>query len=284
MRIISIIVLSIFVFVSFTGCEDEELIAERDDLQLEVTDLEEKIAELIENNAELETENKELKQTAEYHFRQGVEKMSNNDYEGAVKEFNIVLNQYPESAYEKQAKDKLKETKELIAEDIYNTGIAYMEKENWKAAISKFEVIVEEYTNTSYYNKAKQEIRTAENEIANTPLTLDETVNQWYTFRNNPDKYEGAKTTWKLEVSYISSGSEAVMCSFIDYPSTDDIGKSTAIIGPDSAYTYQAAAMLGMVPQVRDDDIIIVTGTFAGVSADGVVMIRPIKIKNLGVQ
>lgn len=51
--------------------------------------------------------------------------------------------------------------------------------------------------------------------------------------------------------------------------------------GP-GGWTYQAASIFGKVPEVKEDDWIVVTGEFKYVSSDGVVVLNPIRVKNEG--
>jgi len=56
---------------------------------------------------------------------------------------------------------------------------------------------------------------------------------------------------------------------------------AVAIEGPEG-FTYQAGALLGKVPVVKEKDWIVVTGKFQYVSSDNVVVLKSLRIKNEG--
>lgn len=72
--------------------------------------------EALENKvASLEEEVSKLKETADYHYRQGVDLLSAQIYKEAKKEFEIVIQKYPESNLVTNAKQQLTEVNDILA-------------------------------------------------------------------------------------------------------------------------------------------------------------------------
>jgi tetratricopeptide (TPR) repeat protein len=257
--------------VGLIGCEDEDMISENKELKAQVNDLKGQVAALEEENAK-------LKETADYHYQQGVDFQNAGDWNNAKIEFETVINKYPESELVSKAKSKLKETIDKLAEIVFNDAVGLMENEQWTQAKAKLEMLVESYPDSSYVGKAKSKLRTVETELMYVLSTQDEAFQEWKDFRNNEDKYMGDVVTWKLKVRYVSSTSESPICSLYG-----DYNYDVALLGIEG-FTYQASVMLGKLPVVRDDDWLVVTGEFKGISSDAVIMLKPIRVKNLGVQ
>jgi len=60
---------------------------------------------------------------------------------------------------------------------------------------------------------------------------------------------------------------------FPDYP---------VVVQGTRGCTYQAASMMGYLPKVREDDWLVVKGKLDYISADGVVVLEPIEVRNEG--
>jgi hypothetical protein len=125
----------------------------------------------------------------------------------------------------------------------------------------------------------KEEEKNRISEQKYVPMKKIDAIRQWKLFRNNEAKYIGTITTWRFKCSYVSN----------EYPfgelpkSNKDIGNyyKVAIDGPEN-FTYAAAAMLGRFPKIVKDDWLIVTCEFTEVTSSGVIVLRPIKVENLG--
>ncbi len=177
------------------GCEDEEMINENKELKDEVKDLKEQVALLEEENAS-------LKETADYHYRQGIDFFNAGNWNNARTEFEVVINKYPESELVSKAKSKLKETIDKLAESVFNTAVDLMEKEQWADARTKLEELIETYPDSSYVRKARSKIQTIEYELRYIAKTENEAISEWKYFRSNEDAYKGTITTWRVQIRY----------------------------------------------------------------------------------
>jgi hypothetical protein len=101
---------------------------------------------------------------------------------------------------------------------------------------------------------------------------------QWKIFRDNEEEYKGERVTWKMKVLGIYSDTPHCYL-YYDYNDTPYVDL-TGVEG----FTYNAAVMLGKLPVVHDNDWLLVTGEFVGVNSDGDILLKPIKVENLGVQ
>ena len=171
-------------------------------------------------------------------------------------------------------------------ESRYADAIRAREAGELAEAQSLFRSLWEEFPTHSLAMHARKEgadleklIRTEtarrEEEQKYQPRSQAEAIQEWRAFRNNEDALRGKITTWRFEVSYISDVCECPVghLDVLDY--------SVAVHGPEG-WTYQAAAMVGKVPQVRKGDWIVVTGRFETISSDNFVIFSPVRIKNEG--
>jgi hypothetical protein len=206
-------------------------------------------AELKTENARLKNENEGLKKeleklrtTADFVYREGVDLMNGSNYEGAKEKFLEVVNKYPNSEYDGAAKERLGKV---------NKEIAKIEEERRRAE------------------------REAEEKRKYEPRTEDEARAEWRSFRKDEKSMLGTITTWRFQVDYISNESpKGHIGRYVEQ-------KFVCILGPEG-WTYLAAAAVGKVPVIKEDDWVCVTGRFYGVSSDGVVLLTPIRVINEG--
>ena len=97
-------------------------------------------------------------------------------------------------------------------------------------------------------------------------------MDEWEIFRNNIEEYKGTITTWRFKIASISYENPIGMLSWVAH--------DVAII-PDWG-TYGARVLIGDFPVIREDDWVVVTGEFHGVSGDGFVILEPISVINEG--
>jgi len=230
-----IIGIVIALFLVLSGCGQEEI----QKLRSENEALKNKVASL-------EQEISKLKETADYHYQQGVSFLSANKYEDAKVEFETVIEKYPLSPLVTSAERQLgkvkKELKKIEAQRI-------------------------------------AEERRRQEEEKYRPWSPQEAISEWKKFRNNEKAFKGTVTTWRFQVAFISYENPL---GYLDR-AAGGYGSdyAVAIQGPEG-FTYQAAALFGKVTVVKEKDWIVVTGKFQYVSSDNVVVLSPIRIKNEG--
>ncbi len=155
--------LAIFVIVAgLFGCGQKE----RDQLKAENNSLKEK-------NNSLEQQVAKLKETADYHYQQGMDLLSNKRYQEAKDEFTTVIEKYPTSPMVALASTQL------------GTAVKELKKEDAKR-------IAEE-------KRRQEEARYQEK----TPDVAD---SEWLNFRNNEEQYKGTVTTWRVKCTSIDCG------------------------------------------------------------------------------
>ncbi|MBA7513275.1 Outer membrane protein assembly factor BamD [subsurface metagenome] len=228
------------------GCgrqEIEKLRAENQALKSEVASLKQEIAK--------------LKETPDYHYQQGVDFLSSQKYEEAKSEFETVIDKYPTSPLVTSAKQQL---------IVVKKGLAKIEAQR----IAEEKLVEAD---------RRAEERRRQEEEKYRPRSPEEAIQEWIQFRNNEDKYKGTVTTWRFPVKYLSYENPI---GYLDTAS-GGYGSDYAVVvhGPEG-FTYQAGAMFGKVPSVKEKDWIIVTGKFCYVSSDNVVVLSPIRVKNEG--
>jgi len=249
-----IIGIVIALFLVLGGCGQEEI----QKLRSENEALKNKIASL-------EQEISKLKETADYHYQEGVSFLSANKYEDAKVEFETVIEKYPLSPLVTSAKQQLVKVKDVLAK-IEAQRIA--EEKRLEA-----------------HRRAEERRRQEEEKYR--PRSPEEAIAEWKRFRNNEDKYKGTITTWRFPVAYLSGENPR---GYLDRAldggydrAGDSYGSGYAVVikGPEG-FTYQAGALFGKVPVVKEKDWIVVTGKFQYVSSDNVVVLSPIRVKNEG--
>lgn len=258
--IVGIVVISFALLFILNGCDQGEvkkLRSENEALQVKVSSLQSENETMKSKVDSLEQKLSRLKETADYHYQQGVDFLSSKNYEGAKKEFQTVIEKYPTSPLVISANQQLPKVDSLLAE-------------------SEAEQQVEEETRKEEQQKQEQ---ARQQEEGSRPRSPEEAIAEWKRFRNNEDNYKGTITTWRFPVAYISYENPL---GYLDRV-VNKYGSDYAVVvqGPGD-YTYQAAALVGRVPIVKEKDWIVVTGKFQYVSSDNVVILSPIRVKNEG--
>ena len=247
-----------------TGCGKEEMQKLRSENE-----------ELKQTVATLEKEISKLKETAEFHYQQGIDLLKDSKSEKAKAELEAVIEKYPDSSLVGSASQQL---------ETVNREIKRLEAEKIAEAKRRIE--------EQQYQPKSQEVALAE----------------WDNFRTNPDKCKGTVTTWNLKVSGLYSivvqalgmvGTvEYLHCYCFPEGRTGIYGPAregtVQVFGP-SGYTpgqpikgqksffgYRELVSLGKAPKVSKNDWIVVTGEFIGVSEDGEIILKAIRIKNEG--
>jgi len=238
------------------GREEKKLRNENEVLKAKVVDLEREIAK--------------LKETAEFHYQQGVDFLKENKFQEAKAKFEAVVGKYPTSPWVNSANQEL-------------------EKVNRE--IEKVEAI-----------KLAEEKRRQEEEQYR-PKEVDEAITEWNTFRTEPDRYKDAITTWRLKVFHMSDviiqtlgtiGTVGFVWAQLETPERSYKSYYVHVFGP-GGYTpgqsiknqasllgYNELVALGKAPRVSKDDWIVVTGKFVGVSDGGDIILKATRIKNEG--
>ena len=104
-------------------------------------------------------------------------------------------------------------------------------------------------------------------------------IEEWKNFRANENKYKGTITTWRFPVSYFSNENPL---GYLDKAAGDYGMDYTVFVEGPKGFIYQAAAMLGKVPVVKEEDWIVVTGKFLYISSDNRVVLSPFRVINEG--
>lgn len=204
------------------------------------------IEKLRAENQALKQEITKLKETPDYHYRQGIDFLSSQKYEEAKTEFETVIEKYPTSSLIASAKQQLGKVKRELAKIEART-------------------IAEE--------KRRQE------EEKYRPRSPREAIEEWKRFRNNEEACKGTVTTWRFKCQHIDGESPY---GYLDPIEQVGGGKYAVWLAGLEGRTYQVAAFFGEVPRVRVDDWLVVTGKFKYVSSGGAVVLEPIRVKNEG--
>jgi len=226
-----------------------ELANEADSINFETRILGDEIVSLKDNISKLSN-------TIDYHFAYGNKFLKEKNFKDAINEFNIVIDNYPKTNHAISARKIIKDIdrQKAIADEEREKELARIERE-----------------------RKKEEQKRKEREKYK-PKSKDTAIAEWKKFRNNVEAYKGTITTWRFKISYISRENPIGWLSLASYQ---------VLIYPDP-WTYESARLYGFdgldLPIIRDDDWVVVTGEFFGVSAGGVVILKPIKIINEGVK
>jgi len=270
------------------GCEDEEMINENKELKDEVKDLKEQVALLEEENAS-------LKETAEYHYRHGVDLFNNGNLGDAKKEFEKVISQYPDSKLVGEAQDmleitliKIEEEKvaslkpidtmfvlvdalrvreepntesEILTEIYKDDKVEIFEKRgNWVKVRTENHTIGWSCVSLSgeIFLARRSEIKEAEK--VNEELQREEAFNEWKLFRNNEDQYIGTEVTWRVKVRW-EAGGYLMGCYITRYKCYLEGKTNYPVLVNTAGYS------------LTKDDWVIVTGKVEGVTSDGDILI-----------
>jgi len=219
--------------------EKEGLISENKALKNENEALKSKIASL-------EQQISKLKETAEFHYQQGVDLLKESKYEEAKAELEGVIEKYPASPLVGSAKQQLEKV---------NREIKKLEAE--KLAEEKRHKEEEQYQVKS----------------------KDEAIAEWENFRREPDKHKGTITTWRFKVGVASDNFRGWLVSERHECWVIVLGSDK---GAERYLSYRELSLIGKFPEVHEDDWVVVTGKFVGISSDGGITLRAIRVKNQG--
>jgi uncharacterized lipoprotein YehR (DUF1307 family) len=255
-KMFPVVLVLMLLLISGCGREAKKLRNENEALKAKVNDLEKEIAK--------------LKETAEFHYQNGLNFLKLNKHRDAKKEFETVVEKYPTSPLINSANQQL----ETVNQEIKKLEAIKLAEEKRR--------------------QEEQQYRPKDNKEAN---------NEWEMFRREPDKYKGTITTWSLKVSRMAGALVRVLdgMGYISYVSAILEGpKGTyhshyvEVFAPEgytpgepiknqkSLFGYQELLAMGKVPKVVENDWIVVTGKFVDVSTDGEIILKAIRIKNEG--
>ena len=222
-------VIAVLIITALCGCGKKELEVENQILK--------------EKNNRLEQEIAQLKETAEYHYQQGVDFKSKQDFSSASDEFSKVIKKFPTSQLVSLAKTRLAEVSEELAK--------------------------------AEANRIAEEKRRKEEEKYR-PRSESEAIEEWKTFRSDESKYRGTITTWAFKVRGFTRESPY---GYLGNNSTYQV----VVEGNDSfTYQAASIFYPAKFPKVTEKDWIIVTGKYSGLSSDGMIFLTPIRVKNEG--
>jgi hypothetical protein len=103
------------------GCSgDRDLEKENEELKTLNEELTRKYMKLLIEKDELENELRELRETPGYRYNLGLSYFNNGDYESAAREFQYIIEWFPDSRYAEKARMKLEEVE---------SGVAFIEGE-----------------------------------------------------------------------------------------------------------------------------------------------------------
>ena len=72
----------------------------------------------------------------------------------AIKWFTVFIEEYPDSELVPGAEEKIIECRKLLAARQIFIGKFYLRKKNYKAALDRFNIVIEKYPDTKYYDEA----------------------------------------------------------------------------------------------------------------------------------
>jgi tetratricopeptide (TPR) repeat protein len=245
LKLIIIATLVGLALIYISGCskaEIQKVQSEKEGLISENKALKDENEALKSKIASLEQEISKLKETAEFHYQQGVDLQKESKYEEAKAAFEAVIEKYPASSLVSSAKQRL---------ETVNREIKRLEAE-----------------------KVAEEKRRKEEEQYQ-PKSEDEAIAEWENFRREPDRYKGTVTTWRFMVR----GNYENFQGYLDWgkKGTYVCKCGVEVTGPDKGtekyLSYKELSILGKFPVVHEDDYVVVTGKFIGVSSSGYIVL-----------
>lgn len=201
------------------------------------------IEKLRSENASLKQEVTKLKETAEYHYQQGLVFLKDKQFEKAKNEFEIVVSKYPSSQLVENAKQQIDIAK------VQYTKLWYEEKK-----------------------KCDEEEKRRKEEEKYRPRSWQDAFKEWRDFRKNEEAYRGTITTWKIKVVYVGETIQGCLMGAVS------LFLDCRVAIPSLTYlSYHFK-----IKNVVREDLLVVTGKFEGLSSDGYVILDPIKVVNEG--
>ena len=92
----------------------------------------------------------------------------------AIKWFTIFIEQYPDSELVPTAEENIMECRRLLAERQIFIGKFYMKKKNYKAALDRFNIVLEKYPDTKYSDEAYELINKLSDDTTPSPIPTEE--------------------------------------------------------------------------------------------------------------
>lgn len=84
----------------------------------------------------------------------------------SIKWFTLLKKTYPDSPYAEQTRDKIEESRRMLAEREIYIGKFYQKKKNYEAAAQRYRNVLENYSDTEYAEKARKLLRKAEEKLS----------------------------------------------------------------------------------------------------------------------
>ncbi len=227
-----------------SGCGKEEIQKLRSENQVtkkENEELKAKIASLVQEIAK-------LKETAEFHYQQGIDFLKDNKFQEAKTEFDTVVEKYPDSLFVSPAKENLKK----------------MSREIRRVEAEK--LVAEEKSPA----EAKSEWMTfRQNEKANEGkvVTWKCAYRLTYNFRGS------LGAIWNESLFYLENDSTKTVIV--------DGGPSSMHFGYYREKTDSKWEQAGK-DTIKRDDLVLITGKFRSINDDGQIQLDLIKIKRIG--
>ncbi|MEK6693411.1 MAG: outer membrane protein assembly factor BamD [Nitrospirota bacterium] len=134
------------------------------------------------------------------HFKQ-IENIDrgHEHLEGAIREFENLIRNYPRNPFIEEAKERLKKCRDMAAEYEFYIGKYYFKKESYNAAVSRFEGIIKKYPQSSWVPEALYYLGLSYKESGNIEKakeSLKRLTSEYPNYRYNRD---AEKTLSRLE-------------------------------------------------------------------------------------
>lgn len=106
----------------------------------------------------------------------------------AIEEFQVLMRQYPESAYAKEDQNRLRVARDSLAASEMHVGRYYLKRKNYLAAINRFKTVVTDHQKTAHVEEALERLVECymalgiKNEAQNAAAVLGHNYpdSQWY--------------------------------------------------------------------------------------------------------
>ena len=191
----------------------------------------------------LEQENAKLKETADYHYQQGADRLSSQEYEEAKSEFETVIEKYPTSPFVPSAKQQLSKVK---------TELVRIEAQK----------IAEE--------RRKQE------EEKYRPRSTSEAIQEWIQFRKSRDDNYHPITTWRVQIEIPDDHTQDPLGILCDRGSYDQSYKVRIAAENGGSYYWNS------LPHTTEKDWVVVTGKLYYVTSGNEIKMLAYRVKNEG--
>ncbi|MEO0896281.1 MAG: outer membrane protein assembly factor BamD [Bacteroidota bacterium] len=93
---------------------------------------------------------------AESFFRESAPSYLDQSFtKKAIEQYQLFINNYPDATQIGEANERIKELRERLAKKEFDTAELYFDLENYKAAVSSFQTMMEEYPDSRYREEAQ---------------------------------------------------------------------------------------------------------------------------------